>query len=396
MSWRLGDRPLRRILVTRLRYLGDVVMSTVVIEALRSGDPRLEIGYLCEEAYAPVLAGHPDLARVHALAVRRRGADARARRPGSARKMVHAAATGAGVSPAVGAAAQVLELRRHRYDAAVDLFFNPRSAWLLRLAGMPARLAGPAGSRSRLYTHLTDARPARRDPRWDTLAPGGLGDHLARLGPLTHVETGLGFSEWFATRGERALPRLACRPLAPARAVSLLAQVRLESESGYLVLAPAATWETKRWPVEQWRDLAAALARTWAGPIVVLTAPGDEQVSAAIVASLPDGRGAALPVLPLTVVLDVVAAAAGLVTVDGGVMHAAVGLGTPVLALFGPTDPRIWFPYEGAGPFAVLAQRPPCHPCDRHACDAFVCLPELTVATVAARALALFGNGDAS
>lgn len=384
---------MRRILVTRLRYLGDVVMSTVVIEALRNGDPRLEIGYLCEEAHAPVLAGHPDLTRVHVLAVRRRGADARARHPGGARNVVDDAATLPGVSPAVGALAQVLELRRCRYDAAVDLFFNPRSAWLLRMAGMPARLAGPAGSRSRLYTHPGDDRAVRRDPRWESLAPGGLGDHLSRLAPLTHEETGLDFSEWFATRGERALPRLAGRPLAPARAAALLEKVQLDPASGYLVLAPAATWETKRWPVEKWQDLASELARTWAGSIVVLTAPGDEQVSAAIVASLPAGRGASLPVLPLPVVLDVLAAAAGLVTVDGGVMHAAIGLRKPVLALFGPTDPRLWFPYEGAGPFAVLAQKPACHPCDRHACDAFVCLPELKVATVAARALALFGTG---
>jgi ADP-heptose:LPS heptosyltransferase len=79
-----------------------------------------------------------------------------------------------------------------------------------------------------------------------------------------------------------------------------------------------------------------------------------------------------------------------LIAVDGGVMHAAVGLQVPTLALFGPTDPRLWFPYEDSGPFRVLATRPPCHPCDRHACDAFICLPDLAPATVVAAARDLF------
>ena len=48
-----------------------------------------------------------------------------------------------------------------------------------------------------------------------------------------------------------------------------------------------------------------------------------------------------------------------------------------VLALFGPTDPDIWFPYRDAGPYQVLARAPHCHPCDLHDCPAFICLPEL-------------------
>ena len=79
MSWELAGRQLDRVLIGRLRYLGDVAMSTVVLAALRRGDPQLELGYLCEAPYAPLLTAHPDLARVHALAVRRRGADAKAR-----------------------------------------------------------------------------------------------------------------------------------------------------------------------------------------------------------------------------------------------------------------------------------------------------------------------------
>jgi heptosyltransferase-1 len=69
--------------------------------------------------------------------------------------------------------------------------------------------------------------------------------------------------------------------------------------------------------------------------------------------------------------------------VDGGIVHTAVAMGRPTLALFGPTDPAIWFPYEDLGPFRVLCTRPACHPCNRHTCTEFICLPELGVDLVA-------------
>jgi ADP-heptose:LPS heptosyltransferase len=383
MSWRLGNEPVKRVLVTRLRYLGDVVMTTVVLEALRAGDPELDLGYLCEEAYAPALAGHPALARVHVLTMPRRGSDVRAR--------AAPPASDTGLLRVRGAVGTVLDLRRIGYDLAVDLFFNPRSAWLLRAAGLPRRLAGRTGSRGWLYTHQTDARTVQRHPEWARLAPGGLGDHLARLAPLTHTESGLDFLTWFTGREQPVSPRLAPRVGAPTRAAALLQSAGLPAGVPFLVLAPAATWASKQWPPDHWLTLVAGLQSFWNGLVVVLTPPDSGATPA-----LPAARGGVLPALPLADVLDLLAASAGLITVDGGVMHAAVGLQVPTLALFGPTDPRLWFPYGASGPFQVLATRPPCHPCDRHACDAFVCLPDLSPAKVVAAARDLFGAGPSS
>jgi len=377
MSWRLGNDLVKRVLVTRLRYLGDIVMTTVVLDALRAGDPELEIGYLCEEAYAPVLAGHPELARVHALAVARRGSDARAR---AAAPADHDASV-----RTHGTAGTVLDIRRIRYELAVDLFFNPRSAWLLRAAGLPRRLAGPAGSRGWLYTHQSGADAVQGRPDWARLAPGGLGDHLTRLAPLMHVESGLDFLTWFTGRNRRAAPSLAPRAGASARAAALLNAAGLPAEAPFLLLAPGATWATKQWPLGHWRSLAARLDSFWNGSVFVLSPPGGGPAT-----GIPVGRGGVLPVLALDDVLDLLAASAGLITVDGGVMHAAVGLRVPTLALFGPTDPRLWFPYADSGPFRVLATRPPCHPCDLHACDAFICLPDLAPEDVLSAARDMF------
>lgn len=367
MSWELDHRPLRRVLVTRLRYLGDVVMASVVADALRRGDPDLEIGFLCESGHAPVLAGHAALTRVHTLAASRRGADATARGQGKG-----------AIRPGRGSLGMMGELRAAQYDLAVDLFFNPRSAWLLRLAGIPLRIGGTAGSRRQLYTHSVP-RSKVDDPRGvlGRRAPGGLGEHLCRLVPLVHASSGRSFLEWLDDEGAAPplMPRLT-RPALPAAAAAALEAVGIPSGAPYLLAAPGATWPSKQWPAGHWQQLLPAVIAGTGLPLATLVPPGAGEVWR----NLPS----ALPPLPLDQVLGLVAGSRALVAVDGGVMHAGVGLGVPVLALFGPTDPEIWFPYEAATASRVLATRPACHPCDRLQCPAaeFVCLPGLEPAVV--------------
>ncbi len=380
MSWLLDGRPLRRILLTRLRYLGDIAMSTALIGALRAGDPELEIGYLCEAAHGPLLSDHPELAHLHLLGARRRGADARAR----------AGAGGAGL----GTAAMVLALRRARYDLAVDLFFNPRSAWLLRLAGIPRRIGGATSGRRRLYTHAAPVPDAAADPDFRRHAPGGLGDHLARLFPLVHGESGASFRD-FLLAGSTPRPRVAAPASGLAAARDALAGLGLDPGASYALLAPGATWPFKEWPAGHWRAFAPLLAEGVGLPLVLLRPPLRAGIYARTLADLPSGApGGALPALPLDAALQVTAGAALTVCVDGGIMHASVALGRPTLALFGPTAPEIWFPYEALGPYRVLCRPPHCHPCDVHVCDEFICLPAITPAEAAAAAARLHAEAQ--
>jgi ADP-heptose:LPS heptosyltransferase len=129
-------------------------------------------------------------------------------------------------------------------------------------------------------------------------------------------------------------------------------------------------------------------------PLAVLVPPGSEDRWACLADVIPPDRGGVLPPLTLPDALAMTAAARALVTVDGGVMHAAVGFDVPTLALFGPTDPGIWFPYLGTGPFRVLARAPHCHPCDLHECPAFICLPDLEPAMVLEAFDSLMGTTD--
>jgi len=368
VTWVLDGNPVGSVLVTRLRYLGDIVMSTVVLEILKMGDPDLSLGYLCESIHAPVLAGHPALDRIHALDPGRRGADAAVRRTGA-----DAPHTGHGTF------GMIRELRRQRYDLAVDLFFNPRSAWLLRLAGIRHRIGGTRRVRRHLYTHAgfpSDFADAQET--LTRLAPGGLGDHLSRLVPLVHRETGSPFAGWLeAAVGQRRLKPQLTVPVLSSALKGRCAAAGVDPERPFLLLAPGATWRSKEWPVESWRDLVPRLAAAVPDQLAILTPPGGRDRWSDLASVVPRGRGGLLPTMGLADVLAVVGAARALVTVDGGIMHAAVGMSVPTVALFGPTDPAIWFPYVGAGPYAVLATAPWCHPCDLHDCPRFICLPDL-------------------
>ncbi len=381
MTWLLGGRPLRRILVTRLRYLGDVAMSTVVVDVLRRGDPELEIGFLCEQPFGELLRDHPWLERLHLLAS---GPRHPARR--------HGRRTPPPVAPRT-TPWLVRELRRTGYDAAVDLFFNPRSAWLLRLAGIPRRLAGSRGWRSRLYTDVHEV--PGDDPGFLDAVPGGLGAHVARLWPLRHAESGLSLRDWVVDEGRRKRWRTYLPPReGPWPRAVLRACRRLEAEEpgGYVLLAPGATWPTKRWSPRRWAEVAQALAREGRSVLVLQPPAGDPDLAAAF-RDQPPGV-VLLPVLDLGAALRVVAACACLVSCDGGIMHAGVAMGRPTVGLFGPTDPSLWFPYAHLGPFRVLAARPDCHPCDRHVCDEFVCMPAITVEMVLEAARELSGEAS--
>lgn len=370
MSWTLDGEPLRSILVSRLRYLGDIVMSSVVPDALKHGDPSVEIGFLGEIAGAPLLFAQQNLDRVHLLESHRRGGDAAAR-------VTFDPIRGRRFWPLL------LDVRRQHYDLCVDLFFNPRSAWFMRLSGSRFRIGGTRGSRRRLFTHPTEAPSAAEAPHFRHAVPGGLGDHLGRLAPLVHEPTGLSFIEWFTTEFPAGLaPRLSV-PFVSDRARAALEDMGLPDNRIGTLLIPGATWPSKAWAPDRWGALAAELAGAGLGPVVMVMPPVGGDAYRDAFADVGLDRGGVLPALALGDVLTLLAASGRVVTVDGGLMHAAVALQRPTVALLGPTDPELWFPYESFGPYRCLCARPHCHPCDLHECGEHICMPALDVSRVA-------------
>ena len=123
----------QNILVTRLRFMGDIILTTPVLQNLRRAFPDAHIGYLAEAPFQQMLQPHPWVDSVFALD----------RQKGSLQFKL------------------IRELRRRKWDVAIDLFGNPRSALLTFLSGAAMRIGGDFRGRRHYYTHRVgdDDRP---------------------------------------------------------------------------------------------------------------------------------------------------------------------------------------------------------------------------------------------
>ncbi len=131
------------------------------------------------------------------------------------------------------------------------------------------------------------------------------------------------------------------------------------------------------------------------GPIWILSAPGQEAMSERIVRqALASCR--VVPPLPLRPLLALIASARAYLGNDGGVLHCAVGLSTPTVGIFGPTEREIWFPHEEFGGLLLVQEEVPCRPCHLHECDHLSCLRELPVTRVVAALQELFKSARAA
>lgn len=341
---------LRRALVVKLRHHGDVLLTSPVFAALKQAAPACEIDALIYADTAPMLRGHPAIAELHVIdrAWKRQGALAQ-----------------------IGAELRLLSmLRRRGYDLLIHLTEHRRGAWLTRLLS-PRWSVGPAvkgrgdfwrGS----FTHLY-ARPghALRHTVERNL------DALRRIG--IHPAPG--------QRGLVMVPGAA----AEARVDELLASHGL-GKDGFIHLHPGSRWLFKCWPADKVAALADALNAE--GHAVVLSAAPDAReaaligaVKAACHAPLVDLSGQ----LSLPEVAALSARAKLFVGVDSAPMHIAAAVGTPTVALFGPSGDKEWGPWQVV--HRVVATDHTCRPCGLDGCGGSKvsdCLTSLPVARVLA------------
>jgi heptosyltransferase I len=237
------------------------------------------------------------------------------------------------------------EVRRARYDVALDLQGLLKSAVLARSSGA-GRVLGFARSylRERLagsfYTEVYDPRCGGiYDPR-----PNRHVIHI-NLGLLEPLGVPVGSPEF---------------PIAPVR--SDLARALNERSGGrYALLNPGAAWPNKRWPPSRLGQVAAALRDRYGLASIGLW--GDEEERQLADEMAAHSRGAAI-VPPRASIADLVALArdaALVVSGDTGPMHIAAAVGTPVVALFGPTRPARNGPWRPEDVVISRVERCQCH-----------------------------------
>ena len=353
-----------KILLLRLRLIGDVVFTTPAIRAIKRALPSAKLTYLVERAAAPIVAHNPHLEEV--LVVNHRRGLARLR--DDLRLAGH--------------------LRRARYDVAVDFHGGPRTSWLAWASGASRRIGYDIAGRAWLYTHVV-GRPRELRARhsvenqWDLLAA----IHPSLAAPADPARDAVQMEE---------------DADAAARVAGWLAVAGVTTATPLIVVHVSAGNPFRRWPLEAFVDTVVALSSADANRRIILTSGPSEPGAAARVGDLArarlDASSRALVAVPepdLAELRALIARSALFVGGDSGPLHVAATTATPIVGLFGPTlaarsapwrDPRL----------ATMAIEPgplPCRPCDQRHCAPgdFRCLAGLDAARVivaAERALA--------
>lgn len=329
-----------RVLVTRLLYLGDVVLTLPLVDAIHERFPDASVDFLCRRPAFDLVKRDPRFDQV--FEVRSEG----------------------GVFSSLQL---VRRLRARRYDAVIDLFSNPRSAWLSWFSGAPVRIGGDRRGRRRLYTHPVTVDPEIRS---------AIAHHMAYARPLdVNVEAG------------PATPVLPLEPGEIELANDLLGALGIETlrpERPRIGVHPGGKWEVKRWPVAAFAHLADLLADRWNATVLAFTGPGEAHYTEELKA-LAGERVTVVPELPARAVAAMLSLLDGVVVSDGGIMHLSVAVGTPTVGIFGSAEPDIWFPYESSGAYAAAFVPMDCRPCHRHVCPLghTDCLNSLTPDAVA-------------
>jgi lipopolysaccharide heptosyltransferase I len=335
-----------KILLVRTSALGDIIHCLPVLQALRRHLPAARIAWVVEKVWAPLLEGHPDLERL--IVVRTKA---------WRRESRFAALT--------AIRATVSEMRDFAPDIAFDLMGNFKGAMLARFSGAP-RVLGP------------DSRSRREGPsaifvkeRLPVAATHAVDRALALLRGLDLPPEKADFG------GSKLLNR------APAAAKAFLEDPNRAGRPLVLITAGAG-WANKRWPPRSWAEVAIALAGD-GFDVVLPTAPGEEALAEEI-AQLSSGAARTVDAKDFNVLAALIRASALFLGGDTGPIHLAHALGTPVLALIGPTDPRRNGPYEDAQ--AVLFHELACSYCYKRFDEPKACLLALTPTQVLAAARA--------
>jgi ADP-heptose:LPS heptosyltransferase len=289
--------PIRKVLVVRTdTRVGNVLLTTPLVRALRRGLPGARVDFLVADGKQVLVAGLAD----RILPFRKKDFF---RAPGRFWGFVRA-------------------LRREQYDVVVEAghwhAFSFTSLWLARATGAPVRIGHARAPSERFLTHEVVHDPA---------TVREVAAKLELLQPLGLAAAGEALETTVDSAGGAALE--------PAARIG-------EQAAGRPVVAlnPGARKPDHRWPAEGFGALSARLGQAGAFP-VVLWGPGEEAIAAAVVAS-SSGQAHLAPRTDLPQLAAVFRSAAVVVTNDTGPMHLAVATGAPVVAVLLAEDGSRW------------------------------------------------------
>lgn len=331
-----------KILIIKPSSLGDVIHSLPFLKAIRDTFQDIHIEWVITKNLKEILEGHP---LVNKLIIFDKD---------SWKSLKHLPKT-------IKEAAELIKtLRAEYYDMVIDLQGLLRSGFITFLAPSSLKIGFKhAREGSRLFYNKK----------------------VSVNGALHAVDKCLEVAKVVGAKIEKVEFPLYIDDLARKKIKNLIGDI-----SEYIVIIPSARWETKKWPPENFGTLISKLPV----PCVITGSNADKQTIQHVMAS---SRGKGINLCGKTSMKELIALIAGakaVVNNDSGPMHIGAALGVPVIALFGPTDPKKTGPYgwseirteQENKNLKVIKTSVSCSPCFKKKCKEPLCMSGISVETV--------------
>ena len=336
------------ILIVKLSAIGDVIHTLPALNAIRRHYPEAHITWLVEEAAAGLVTGHPALNRV--IVVPRKSWMKRFDRRSYKQTILD-------VIRFIG------RVRDTRYQLVLDFQALLKSSIWIALSRGNRKVGFGRG-----MEHMESS--------WLFL-----NERIPPISMEVHaLDRGLHLLRAIGVPADVVEYRLPIRDADRRWSQALLEQAPGNADGLLLAMNPAAKWETKLWDPRKFSRLADRIIETHRARIVFTGAEEDHPEMDAII---NDMQHAALNVAGRTSLMELAALYEGVTTVvttDTGPMHLAAAVGTPTVALFGPTAPWRTGPY-GSG-HRIVRSGPPCSPCFKRDCAHPECMTNISVGQV--------------
>ncbi len=330
----------RNILIVKPSSMGDVVHSLPFLNSVKSCFPEAEIHWVIAKGFEGLLEGHPMIDR---LIVINKDTWKQLSKAGETLKEV---------------GRLFKKLRKENYDLVIDLQGLLRSGLITMATGSHVRV-GFAGARE-----------------------GG------RLFYNRKIETGKDMHA--VDRYMRVAEALGCDteniffPF-PLIKHDLRENRNIKDSEEYIVIVPGARWESKRWPAENFGEIASRLS------LKSFVIGGKSDISlAGKVVDLSGGKAVSLAGgTSLVELVEIMRGARFVISNDSGPMHIAAGFKVPVAAVFGPTSPLRTGPYGDN--HIILRSDAQCSPCFKKHCGGMKCMNDVTVDIAYKKIRTVFG-----
>ncbi len=305
-------RPGAKILLIKLRSIGDVIYNTAVYTPLKRCFPDAHLTVLVEPASYDLVRSHPDVDRVLCF---RKGSFA-------------------------GQAGFYRRLFSERYDVAIDMHEGTRGALMCFLTQARFRVGNLRAKRSFLYNVKLD---------------------FSDLNPKYPIDYQVALITKMGVHFENPAPAVHIAHESRMNAARILQENGIAPEDPYCVVHPGSRRIYNRWPAEEFAHLVDKLHREYGLKVLLTCGPGEEEQVRAVTDRI-ENNAYAFVQAELQELAAITEGAEFSLCHNGGFMHLSSVLGTPVVALFGSVHPRVWRPLGKRD--VVLYQNVECSPCD--------------------------------